>query len=89
MMSLETPIKVEKLQKALHVKAKEEPEYRFYQLYDKIYRTDILEYAYRLCRSNKGAAGVDGCTFEKIELSRLTCSRNNTPTAVVAVRMMQ
>ena len=66
-MSLVTPIKVEKLQMALHVKAKEEPGFRFYQLYDKIYRTDILEYAYRLSRSNKGSAGVDGCTFDQIE----------------------
>ncbi|MFQ5982103.1 MAG: reverse transcriptase domain-containing protein, partial [Woeseiaceae bacterium] len=68
-MSLKTPEKVEKLQKALHVKAKGEPRYRFYLLYDKLYRTDVLMYAYRLCRANGGAAGVDGETFERIESS--------------------
>ena len=66
-MSLITPIKIEKLQKALHTKAKEEVEFRFYQLYDKVYRTDVLAHAYRLCRSNGGAAGVDGTQFEEIE----------------------
>jgi len=62
-----TPLKVGKLQQALHVKAKEEPEFRFYQLYDKIYRWDVLVHAYRSCRANAGAAGVDGLTFDKIE----------------------
>lgn len=71
-MSLTTPLKVEKLQKALHAKAKEEAEFRFYQLYDKIYRPDFLAYAYRLCRANDGAPGVDGQTFEQIESSGLT-----------------
>lgn len=66
-MSLATPVKLEKLQKALHVKAKEEPGFRFYQLYDKVYRADVLFHAYRLCRANGGAAGVDGQTFEAIE----------------------
>ena len=66
-MSLATPRKVEKLQKALHAKAKGEPEYRFYQLYDKVYREDIVEHAYRVCRANGGAAGVDGEDFEAIE----------------------
>jgi len=66
-MSLATPIKVEKLQKALHAKAKEEVEFRFYQLYDKVYRADVLAYAYRVSRANGGAAGVDGVTFEQIE----------------------
>ncbi|TVS08937.1 MAG: hypothetical protein EA417_21875 [Gammaproteobacteria bacterium] len=71
-MSLTTPIKVEKLQKALHAKAKEEAEVCFYQLYDKIYRPDVLAFAYRLCRANDGAPGVDGQTFEQIESLRLT-----------------
>jgi group II intron reverse transcriptase/maturase len=67
-MSLTTPAKVEKLQKALHAKAKEAAGYRFYQLYDKVYRADVLRYAYRLCRANAGASGADGMTFETIEL---------------------
>ena len=67
MGNLKTPESVRKLQTALHAKAKEEPEFRFYSLYDKIYRADILKYAYACCRSNQGAPGVDGETFEKIE----------------------
>jgi group II intron reverse transcriptase/maturase len=58
---------VQKLQSALHAKAKDEPEYRFYLLYDKVYRADVLEFAYRCCKANKGAAGVDGQRFEDIE----------------------
>ncbi len=66
-MSLVTPTTVRKLQTALHAKAKESPTYRFYTLYDKIYREDILSYAYRCCRAHGGAAGVDGQTFSDIE----------------------
>jgi len=65
--NLTTPPSVQKLQSALHAKAKEEPGYRFYLLYDKVYRADVLEYAYRCCKANKGAAGVDGQRFEDIE----------------------
>ena len=55
-MSLAPPPKVGKLQKALHTKAKDSPDYRFYALYDKISRDDILAHAYAQCRSNKGVA---------------------------------
>jgi group II intron reverse transcriptase/maturase len=58
---------VQKLQSALHAKAKAEPGFRFYLLYDKVHRADVLEYAYRCCKANKGAAGVDGQRFEDIE----------------------
>lgn len=64
---LKTPESVRKLQKTLYAKAKGEPEFRFYALYDKIYREDVLRYAYECCRRNKGAAGVDGQRFEDIE----------------------
>ena len=67
MGNLTTPPSVQKLQSALHAKAKEEPGYRFYLLYDKVYRADVLEFAYRCCKANKGAAGVDGQRFEDIE----------------------
>jgi len=65
-MSLTPPEKVEKLQKALHAKAKGSPDYRFYALYDKVYRRDILAHAYCCCLANEGAPGVDGMTFEDI-----------------------
>ena len=68
-MSLRPPEKVEKLQAALHAKAKGSPSYRFYALYDKVYREDVLSFAYRLCRQNGGAAGVDGEQIEDIEAS--------------------
>lgn len=68
-MSLQTPESVRKLQAALHAKAKELPDYRFYSLYDKVCREDVLRFAYRHCRHNGGSAGADGETFEDIELS--------------------
>ena len=67
MGNLSTPKTVQKLQKALHAKAKAEAEYRFYALYDKISREDIMAHAYAQCRSNKGAPGVDGQDFADIE----------------------
>ena len=66
-MSLTTPLSVQKLQTALHDKAKESPDLRFHALYDKVYRRDILAFAYQCCQANGGAAGVDGQTFEHIE----------------------
>src|SRR5690348_4499618 len=65
--NLTTPKSVQKLQMALHAKAKAEAGYRFYALYDKISREDILVHAYAQCRSNKGAPGVDGQDFADIE----------------------
>src|SRR5467141_3984177 len=66
-MSLETPIKIRMLQRKLYQKAKEEPSYRFYLLYDKMYREDVLAHAYALVKSNQGAPGVDGQSFWGIE----------------------
>ena len=67
MGNLATPKSVQKLQTALHAKAKAEPGYRFYALYDKISRDDVLVHAYAQCRSNKGAPGVDGQEFADVE----------------------
>ncbi len=64
---LKTPEKILELQRKLYRKAKQEKEYRFYLLYDKIYRLDILNHAYRLVKANRGAPGIDGETFERIE----------------------
>src|SRR5215467_4460301 len=67
-VSLSTPESVQKLQTALHDKAKEAPNFRFYALYVKVYRKDVLAFAYECCKANGGAAGVDGQTFEDIEV---------------------
>ena len=66
-MSLVPPLKVGKLQETLHAKAKGLSKYRFYALYDKVYRADVLRHAYRICQFNGGAPGVDGQTFADIE----------------------
>jgi RNA-directed DNA polymerase len=70
-MSLQTPEKIRSLQRKLYLKAKVEPDFRFYLLYDKIHREDILRHAYALARANGGAAGVDGIGFATIEAAGL------------------
>ena len=70
-MSLATPERIRSLQRKLYRKAKAEPEFRFYLLYDKICREDILRYAYARARANAGAPGVDGMSFAAIEASGL------------------
>src|SRR5258707_15400248 len=70
-MSLVTPEKIRTLQRKLYRKAKAEPAFRFYVLYDKICREDILRHAYGLARGNAGAPGVDGMSFGQIEAAGL------------------
>jgi RNA-directed DNA polymerase len=70
--TLVTPEKIRDLQRALYMRAKKEPKLRFYTLYDKVYRRDILEHGYRLAKANGGAPGPDGVTFEEIELTGRT-----------------
>jgi len=67
--NLETPERIRSLQKKLYRKAKSEPDFRFYLLYDKVWREDILEHAYKVARSHAGAPGVDGVSFPDIDLA--------------------
>ena len=66
-MLLTTPDTIRTLQRKLYAKAKQEPAYRFYALYDKIVRDDVLHHAWRLVRANRGSPGVDGMSFAAIE----------------------
>ena len=66
-MALSTPTPIRTLQRKLYAKAKHEPAYRFYALYDKISRADVLIHAWRLVRANRGSPGVDGASFAAIE----------------------
>ncbi len=66
-MRLSTPVKLRELQRKLYVKSKREPEYRFYSLYGKVWRQDVLEQAWRLVRANGGGAGIDGMTIGEAE----------------------
>src|SRR5260370_26498668 len=68
-MSLETALKIRKFQRKLYAKAKQEASYRFYLLYDKIRREDILAHAYELAKANGGAPGVDHQSFQGIEVA--------------------
>ena len=80
-MSLATPEKIRILQRKLYRKAKTEPAFRFYLLYDKICREDILRHAYELTRANAGAPGVDGVTFAQIEEQGLDAWQVGLPLA--------
>ena len=70
-MSLTTPDNIRTLQRKLYLKAKAEPGYRFYLLYDKVHRADILRHAYEQVRANKGVPGVDGVSCAAIEAAGL------------------
>jgi RNA-directed DNA polymerase len=83
-MSLATPEKIRSLQRKLYRKAKAEPAFRFYVLYDKICREDILRHAYGLARANAGAPGVDGVSFAAIEASGLEAWLTGLREALVA-----
>ena len=86
-MSLVTPEKIRTLQRKLYRKAKSEPAFRFYVLYDKIYREDILRHAYGLARGNAGAPGVDGMSFGQSIAVRCACIGSCTPNSSSGQRL--
>jgi RNA-directed DNA polymerase len=96
-MGLKTPERIRTFQRKLYLKAKAEPDFRFYLLYDKVYREDILSYAYRLAKANGGIGGVDGVTFEQVESEGLDewlsgireqlCARTYKPQPVLRVEI--
>jgi RNA-directed DNA polymerase len=94
-ISLATPESIQKLQTALHDKAKKTPDFRFYSHYDKVYRKDVLSYAYGCCKANGGVAGVDNLTFKDIEafgaerwLDELTQALKDRTYQPLAVRLV-
>ena len=94
-MATTQDVKIRAFQRELYMLSKQDADYRFYSLYDKVYRHDILLEAYRQCRANKGVAGVDGVEFADIErqgldlwvaqLSQMLCSRSYVPQPVMRV----
>jgi RNA-directed DNA polymerase len=65
--TLETPVRLRQLQRALYRRAKHDQHFRAYALYDKVSRSDVLAHAYAVAKANAGAPGPDGRTFEDIE----------------------
>ena len=82
-MRLTTPERVRTLQRKLYRKAKHEPAYRFYSLYDKVHRADILSHAWNLVRSNKGSAGIDGGPPRGVSTRLSHLSRETLETALL------
>ena len=76
---LKTPIRIRDLQRKLYRKAKQSSDYKFYTLYDKVYRVDILIHAYKLIKRNGGTSGIDEISFEDIEIyAKPTCQVMNS-----------
>jgi hypothetical protein len=88
-MSLETPIKIREFQRKLYTKAKQEPSYRFYCLYDKICREDILTHSYELAKANGGAPAVDNQSFDGIEAARPQARARRTNSVTSRLRRLQ